>query len=166
MLGENRSERAILILDMINDFTHIEGTHYAPVTEDIIPFVKGEVQYFRERMRPVIYCNTVVNQQKSARDESFGSQVVQALSPRTGEILIKKSRPNAFYKTDLAESLTNLKVKNLTIVGAFTHTSVLLTAGSALDLGFSVVVPETCVCSRNPNDHIAALRLIARWLSE
>lgn len=166
MLGENRSERAILILDMINDVAHPEGKNFDASTADIIPFVQGELQYFRERTRPVVFCNTKMTQKpQDPAHEDFGARVIQALSPRTGEITITKTRPNAFFATDLLRVLQGLKVKNLTIVGAFSHKSVITTAASALDNGFSVVVPETCVCAADAADHIAALRLINRWLN-
>lgn len=165
MLGENRSERAILVLDMINEFAHKEGRQYEPATTDIVPFVQGELQYFRERMRPVIFCNTLVAYEPMDDSNNFAAEVIQALSPRTGEICISKTRPNAFFRTDLADILGTLRVRNLTIVGAFSHTSVLMTAACALDQGFSVVVPETCVCASNGQDHAAALRLVNRWLN-
>lgn len=166
MLDENRSERAIIVLDMINEFAHSEGNQYEMATADIIPYVKGELQYFRERMRPVVYCNTAILRTNHADiSVNFRSSVIQTLSPRTGEISLTKRRPNAFYETELLSILNNLKVRALTIVGSFSHTSVLTTAATALDHGFSVVVPETCVCAGNVQDHAAALRLINRWLT-
>ncbi len=165
MLGDNRSERAIVVLDMINDMAHPEGRNYAASTTDIIPFLQGELQYFRERMRPVIFCNTVIAASAKPLTVDFPERVIQALSPRTGEICVTKTRPNAFFDTNLLQVLTGLKVKNITIVGAFSHTSVITTAASARDHGFSVVVPETCVCASDPLDHQAALRLINRWLN-
>jgi len=158
LLGENRSERAVLIVDLINEFCMVKSQNFIAQTKEIIPFIYGELQYFRERMRPVIFANTWWSEDRS--------QVVRELSPRTGEISINKPRPNAFFATELHSVLTRLKVKNLTILGAPAHTSVLLTASAALDHGFSVVVPETCVCSANPLDQEAALRLINRWLND
>lgn len=166
MLGENRSERAILILDMINDLAHPEGRNFVASTADIIPFVQGELQYFRERMRPVVFCSTQMNDNvDDLGNDGLEARVIQALSPRTGEISIAKPRPNAFFATDLLRVLQGLKVKTLTIVGVFSHTSVITTTASALDQGFSVVVPETCICAQDALDHAAALRLINRWLT-
>jgi nicotinamidase-related amidase len=165
LLNDSRSGRAIVILDMINDFAHVEGARYEVSTQDIIPFIQGEVQYFRERMRPVIFCNNSTGYGQGDNNvQDFGCQVIQALSPRNGEISIKKNRPNAFFKTDLVDILLSLKVGKLTIVGVFSHTSILMTAAAALDYGFDVVVPETCICADNAQDHIASLRLINRWL--
>ena len=166
MLNENKFERALLVLDMLYDFTHREGRYFTSSALDIVPFVEGEIQYFRERMRPVIFCNSIDGYDfTKAHKHGPVQHMVQSLIPRASEISIKTSRPNAFFNTVLAKVLNDLKVRKLTIVGLFTHTSVLLTAGSALDHGLSVVVPETCVCSRNIEDHLASLRLINRWLN-
>jgi nicotinamidase-related amidase len=164
MANENRSERAILILDMINDIAHPEGRNFNRATVDIVPFLQGELQYFRERARPVVFCNTkVLSPIPEDEADDFCLKVIQALSPRTGEITLRKTRPNAFFATDLEKVLKSLKVKTLTIVGAFSHTSILMSASSALDYGFSVVVPETCVCASDSQDHAAAMRIINRW---
>lgn len=160
MSVENRSEQAIIILDMINDLAHPQGSNYEPATAEIIPFLEGELKYFRERMRLVIFCHTA-----SEQTNQFNAQVIQALSPRSKEILIKKHGPNAFFGTDLAQILRDNKVKNITIAGVFTHTNVIRSVAGALDHGFSVVVPETCTCARNPQDHQAALHLMDRWLT-
>lgn len=161
MLGENRSGRAIVLVDLINEFAHVEGPGYMPSAPDIIPLVQGELLYFRERMRPVLFCNSTVS-----HDNSFFNEVIRELTPRTGEICIRKSRPDAFFGTDLAHILKNLKVKNLTIVGMSLTKSIILTAASALQYGYSVVVPETCVCSTNEQDHLAALRLLSLWSND
>lgn len=162
MLGENRSGRAIVLVDLTNEFAHPDGSGFVPQALDIIPLVQGELQYFRERMRPIFFCNTV-----QAHSGSFG-EVIRELRPRTGEICIEKKYPDAFLHTDLFSILAKLKVKNLTIVGLSAPTSILLTAASALQHGYSVVVPETCVCSplEHEAEHAAALRLIALWSNQ
>lgn len=151
-MSENKSGRAILVVDMVEELEHEESKAYSVASQEILPFVQGELQYFRDRMRPVIFCMSAEN-----------SRIIRALSPRTGELCIKKDRPNAFFNTTLSDILNSLKVKTLTIVGMPLHTSVLLTAAAAIDHGFSIVVPETCVCSIDEHDHSAALRLVNRW---
>lgn len=160
MLGENRSEQALIILDMINDIAHPEGGNFEPATLEIVPLVQGELKYFRERMRLVIFVHTDMGE-----GHDFKTQIIQSLSPRSKEIILSKKGPNAFFDTDLAKILHEHRIGSVAIVGAFSHTSVARTVASALDHGFSVVVPETCTCSRKPQDHQAALHLINGWLS-
>lgn len=157
-MDKDRSGRAIIVLDMVNEIIHIEGKHFEQKALAILPYVQGEIQYFRERGRPIIFCN-------SKREEGFGQHVIQALSPRSKEICLIKPGLNAFFNTDLFAILTELQIKTITIVGVFTNENVVATALSALDHGFSIVVPETCVGAREQQDQLAALRLIHGWLS-
>jgi len=159
LLDENRSEQAIIIIDMINNIAHPNGENYASATKEIIPLVQGELKYFRERMQPVIFCNTKKN-------SLFNQQIIHELSPHPQEVLLLKKSFNAFFETNLLKVLHENRVKSLTIVGVFTHESILRTVASALDHGFSVVVPETCTCSKTPEDQEAALLCINRWLSQ
>ena len=58
MLGENKSGRALIIVNMTDHFAHQNGARYVTASqEEIIPFVQGELQYFRDRMRPVVFCS-------------------------------------------------------------------------------------------------------------
>lgn len=155
MLGENKSRRALIVVNMTDHFAHQNGTRYVRTSKEIIPFVQGELQYFRDRMRPVIFCSTTAS-----------GNIIRELSPRRGEICIEKVRPNAFLNTNLGQILLDQKAQNLTIVGLQLYSSVLLTAAAALEQGFSVVVPETCVCSDHEQEHAAALRLFNRWSKE
>lgn len=152
MLGENKSRRALIIVNMTDNFAHQNGANYIAASKEIIPFVQGELQYFRDRMRPVVFCNSAKN-----------SAIIRELSPRRGEICIEKDKYNAFLNTNLDHILQEQKVENLTIVGLQLHSSILLTAAAALAQGFSVVVPETCVCSDHEQEHLAALRLFNLW---
>lgn len=133
-------------------FAHKSSDKYIAQTQEIIPFVQGELQYFRDRMRPVIFCNTVNS-----------GPIIRELSPRSGELCIEKKLNNAFSGTRLGEFLRDKKIQTLTLVGLQLCNNILLTAGSALEQNFSIVVPETCVCSDCDLDHLAALRIVTRW---
>ena len=161
-------ERALIVLDMTNEKAHQNGLRYEPSVREIIPYIQGELDYFRQRMRPVIFSmsRTLFCHDEPIDVVEFNDKIVSELSPRSYEIYMNKKGYNAFFKTELATSLARLGVKSLTLVGAFTHTSVLTTTAAALELGFSVVVPETCVCSPDPQDHTAALRVIRAWSSK
>lgn len=167
-MEHQRSERGLIILDMINELAHPNGLRFDPLVREIVPFIEGELAYFRQRMRPVVFCNSpsIFCYDKPIDVIDFNAKIVNELIPRTNEICMKKTRHNAFFKTELIALLSRLKVESLTIVGAFTHTSILTTTASALDHGFRVVVPETCVCSPSPEYHAQALSLIRAWNRE
>jgi nicotinamidase/pyrazinamidase len=145
------SDRALLILDMTQD--RVAGPDAVPGAAHIVRYVQGELRYFRERGRPVIFACT-------APDLADPPQIIQELTPRADERIMWKSAPSAFFDTDLGETLKDLKVRRVTVVGLETHTSVLLTAADAVARGFQVVVPDPCVCAASPEDHSFALRQI------
>lgn len=156
----NRSERALLLIDITNSFMHPESMNYIASTKEIIPYIAGELAYFRERQRLVIYCSKLAEPALA-----FESQIIQDLLPRSGEIHLFKSARSAFHHSGLKELLDRHNVGQVTIVGVNLATSILLTAASALDAGFKVVVPETCVASRDEKEHQAGLRIVTAWLS-
>ena len=152
------SDRALLILDMLAD--RVTGPSAVPGAAAIVRFVHGELRYFRERGRLVLFACT-------AFDLADPPAILQELTPRTDERVMWKNAPSAFFDTDLDASLRELKVRRLTLVGLETHTSVLFTAADAVARGLQVVVPDPCVCSSSPEDHRFALRQIRevwpRW---
>jgi nicotinamidase-related amidase len=166
LLDKSRSERAMIIIDMVYALAHPNGLFYRSENSDIIPYIQGELTYFRERQRPIIFVNSACYQrnQHEPNLSEMHDQIIGQLKPRTKEICISKTEKSAFFKTPLVELLQELKVGTLTLVGFFSHTSIIATAASALDLGLFVVVPETCVGAEDAQDHSAALRLINSWI--
>jgi hypothetical protein len=141
------SDRALILLDTTLD--RFRGHRAVPGAASILRYVQGELRYFRERGRPIVF----------AHDE-LASLVIQELTPRSDEFVLRKPAPSAFFRTELDTLLARLRVRRLTLVGLETHTSVLLTAADALSRGFEVVVPDPCVVARDVASHEAALRLL------
>jgi len=78
-------------------------------------------------------------------DPAAGGMPIAAVAPGDGEIVVRKTLPNAFAATDLDRVLADIGVKALTIVGFMTHMCVSSTARSALDHGCDVtVVGDAC----------------------
>jgi nicotinamidase-related amidase len=146
-LGPGESDRALLVLDMTLD--RFRGPRSIDGAGAIVRFVQGELRYFRERGRVVVF----------AHDEG-ASSVIQELTPRSDERVLKKPAPSAFYGTELELLLQKKRIRRLTLVGLETHTTILLTAADALARGYEVVVPDPCVLARDLDAHRAALRLL------
>ena len=142
------SDRALLVLDMHKSW--VQGPGAIPGAEALVPYIKGELTYFRERSRPVFFGTRA----------GEPSAIYPELTPRPRELVLERESPSAFYGTDLEAQLREANVARLTLVGLETPTSVLLTAADALARGFQVIVPDPCVAARNAEDHRASLRLI------
>lgn len=149
------SDRALLVLDMTTD--RVAGPAAIPGATQIVRYVQGELRYFRERGRPVIFSCT---SSRTTADLEKPPELLADLWPRSDERVLYKSVPSAFFDTDLAATLRALHVRRLTLVGTETNTSILMTAADAMAHGFEVVVPDPCVCARDPQDHKWALRQI------
>ena len=145
--GAGESDRALIVLDMTLE--RFRGPEALDGAAGIVRFVQGELRYFRERGRTVVF----------AHDET-SSVVIQELTPRSDERVLKKPSPSAFFATDLDAQLQQRHIRRVTLVGLETHTAVLLTAADALARGYEVVVPDPCVFARDAAAHAAALSLL------
>ena len=151
-LAPGESDRALVLLDLT--LNHFRGPEAVGDAGKIVRFVQGELRYFRERGRLVVFAH---------QDDADGAVVIQELTPRSDELVLQKRAPSAFFGTELDTVLRRQRVRRLTLVGLETHTSVLLTAADAMSHGYEVVVPEPCVCARDPDAHDAALRLLRTY---
>lgn len=144
-----RSDRALLVVDMVQPA--LAGAEALPAAASVLHYIRGELRYFRERERLILFAYTEAAPKPALLDE---------LMPRADELVVWKRTPSAFFGTDLDTVLRERGVRRLTLVGVETCTAVLLTAADALARGYEVVVPEPCVTARAPDDHRFALKLM------
>ncbi|MDH3975853.1 MAG: cysteine hydrolase [Deltaproteobacteria bacterium] len=160
------SGKALLIIDMLNDFV-LEGAPLeVPSTREIIPAVKREIEAARAEGAPVIY----VCDAHAPDDREFsiwprhsvrgteGAQVVHALKPDRDDIIVEKTTYSAFYKTDLEKVLNKLAVKELIITGCVTNICIMYAASDAVLRGYAVTVPRDCSAWLDVEDHDFAFR--------
>ena len=89
-----------------------------------------------------------------------GHDIIDALSPRDGEVVIDKPGKGSFYATDLELVLRNHGVRSLIVTGVTTEVCVHTTVREANDRGFECLVLEDCVGSYFPEFHRVALEMI------
>ena len=145
-----RSDRALLIVDLVEPL--VRGASAVPGALEMVRFIRGELRYFRERGRPVIFAHSDEGERSPA--------IIQEVTPRAGEVVLRKRTPSAFFDTELDALLRRADVRRVTLVGLETPTSILLTAADAYARGYEVVVPDPCVLARDADDHRFALHLI------
>jgi len=107
----------------------------------------------RQAKAPVVH----VRHKGSTTGKAFnptlsGFEIVKALTPRDGEMVIDKGLPNAFTGTDLAKHLQASGRKNLIVGGFMTHMCVSATVRSATDHGFMSTVAADTVATRDLPD--------------
>ena len=89
-----------------------------------------------------------------------GHDIVAALAPAAGEIVIDKSGKGAFYNTDLDATLREQTIENLLVCGVTTEVCVNTTVREANDRGFRCVVLGDCCASYFPEFHEMGLKMI------
>ena len=89
-----------------------------------------------------------------------GHDLIAALYPRPGEVVIDKPGKGSFCATDLGLILQNLGVADLIVCGVTTEVCVHTTVREANDRGYRCIVPGDCCASYFPEFHEVALRMI------
>jgi biuret amidohydrolase len=91
----------------------------------------------------------------------FGHDIIDALAPAEGEVLLDKPGKGAFYATDLELLLRNRGTTHLIVTGVTTEVCVHTTVREANDRGFECLVPEDCVGSYFAEFQEVGLKMIA-----
>jgi len=90
-------------------------------------------------------------------EDAPASQFVTQLLPRSGELVVRKTAPSAFFGTQLAPWLTARGVRTLLVAGCTTSGCVRASVVDAMSWGFRPVVVEDCVGDRAIGPHEANL---------
>jgi maleamate amidohydrolase len=85
------------------------------------------------------------------------SAIVPELAPRTGELVVRKTVPSAFFGTSLAAWLTQHGVRTILVAGCVTSGCVRASVVDAMSLGFRPLVVSDCVGDRELRPHQAGL---------
>jgi nicotinamidase-related amidase len=165
-------KKALLIIDMLNDFVLKGAPLEVPRAFEIIPKIKEELQKARQRKIPIIYlCDAHRKDDPEFRTwpthalkGTKGANIIKELKPEKKDYIVLKTTYSGFYKTRLEALLKKLKIEELIITGILTNICILYTAVDALMRGFIVTLPEGTVAGINPDDEKFALRQIKEVL--
>ena len=163
--------KALLIIDMLNDFVKPDGVLYCgKKAEEIIPEIEKIKREFKKKGFPVIYlCDA-----HESQDEEFsafpphcirgskGAQVIDELTPASDDLVIYKTRFSGFYRTNLESILRSLGVKELYLTGVCTNICIMDTAADAFYRGFKVKIPVKAVADFDEEFHNFALKRLEK----
>ncbi|MCU1527127.1 MAG: hypothetical protein JWP75_890 [Frondihabitans sp.] len=90
-------------------------------------------------------------------ETAWSSEIMDALAPREGEIVLNKPRWDAFFATELENILRSLDVNRLLIAGLQTNVCIDSTTRAALMRNFAVAIPEDAVSTDSKHLHYAGL---------
>lgn len=93
---------------------------------------------------------------------SFEHEVIAALAPKAGELVIDKNTSSAFNSTGIEWMLRNMGIETLVVAGMATDMCVETTSRDAADRGFNVIIAEDASATFFEHHHRAALSGFAR----
>ncbi len=163
--------RALIIVDMLNDFLDPKGALFCgQEVRSIIPPLKELLEEFRRGKEPVIYaCDH--HEPDDPEFQAFpphcvkgtwGAEIIPELAPQEGEQVVPKTRFDAFFRTNLEDLLKQLGTKEVWLTGVCTSICIMDTAAGAFFRGFKVVVPRSVVGDFDPEAHEFALKRMER----
>lgn len=88
---------------------------------------------------------------------SDAHDIVHEISPHRGDVLIRKTKPSAFFGTPLVASLIDKRVDTLVVLGCTTSGCVRATSIDSFSYGFPTIVVEDGVFDRGNLSHAVNL---------
>ena len=91
---------------------------------------------------------------------SEGQQIIPELTPKAGDLVVRKYRSSGFWGTNLDMLLRSNGIKSIVVTGATTEGCVESTARDGLFNDYYVIIAEDCVASDDEAQHDASLLLM------
>lgn len=147
-------DNAVLVVDMLNDFTLDGSPLKVEENAEIIPNIKSLISKKRDSAHIIYVCDAHSENDKEFKiwpkhciKGSKGARIVDELSPKESDFIVEKTTYDGFYGTVLDELLNHLGVKHLIITGCVSNICILHTASSALLRGYNIEIPLNCIAS-------------------
>jgi maleamate amidohydrolase len=161
---------ALVCVDFVNGF--VDPAVLGSVEIELAAQRSVEIlKYFRSRNLPVAHTRVVfdeggadhnlfshkVPKLKMLTETAYESQIVNSLSPITGELLIRKQSASAFFGTNLANWLFFKKSDTIFVIGCTTSGCIRATVIDSMQHNFKTIVVTDCVADRAQEPHLANL---------
>lgn len=163
---------ALIIVDVTRGFVDSDsdmscGANGASAVSNIAVLLSAA----RRRGLPVVftrffpwsgaYAGKWLDKSSSGPGSSLSTQnaheIVEALTPRDGEIILTKAKPSAFFGTQLVSILNHFKADTIVVTGLVTSGCVRATVVDGFSYNYHVIVPIECVGDRSEVSHQVSL---------
>jgi nicotinamidase-related amidase len=187
-MTQSSDRLVVLALHYQNDVLHPEGRirvglgeHDSDLRTTVIAAAQALLQAARQNAVPIVhvrvayrpdYADLLTNapifksvaRLGAVAEGSWGASFYESLEPLPDdphEFIVKHSRINAFYGSQLEQVLRALGARRLVIAGVATHSVVESTVRHAVDMGYQVLVNADACAAATPQAHSAALASMA-----
>jgi len=162
-----KGRRALVVIDMLEDFVRPGAPLEVPQTRDILPAVRRRIRRARRSGELVVYlCDAHrKNDPEFARmgwpahavAGTKGAAVVRELSPEPGDVVVEKKSYSGFYRTSLQSVLRRHDVREVDLAGCVTNICILYIGAEAAIRDYDVTVDEALVAGLDDASHAFAL---------
>ena len=161
---------ALLIVDFVNGFANPDQFGGGNIGE-AIENTRGLLAEARALGLPIAYTRVVYADDGSdagvftlkaptlaqLTESAYGSQIVDELTPRDGEYIVRKTQPSAFFGTNLTAWYVSKGVDTVIVTGCTTSGCIRASVIDSMSYNFRTVVATDCVGDRAIGPHDANL---------
>jgi nicotinamidase-related amidase len=169
------SASALIVVDMVRDFTQPEGLVYYPQNREILPRIARALELCRVEGMLVVFMQHCYRKDKFDRNliamrpnciEGSGGEDIDPLLKvdAAKDYVIKKRRYSAFFGTDLDLVLREHGIRNVIVVGTKTNCCIRATVTDAYNLDYRVIVLSDCVATNSETVNEVHLSDIGKYL--
>lgn len=169
------SKSALIIVDMLRDFTDPQGLVFYPQNREVLPRIKKVLEECRRHGLLVIflkhcyrkdkYDKNLENMRPNCIEGTWGAEIDSMLEvDEAKDYVIKKRRYSGFVGTDLDMVLRENKIENVIIVGTKTNCCIRATVTDAYNLDYIPVVVSDCVATNDETVNQVHLTDIKKYL--
>ena len=159
-IKKENGKTALIIVDMVKDFTDPEGLVYYPQNRQILPKIKHVLELCRQHNILVIFLRhsyrkgkfdkNLENMRPNCISGTGGDEIdAQLMVDEEKDYVIKKRRYSGFFGTDLDMVLRENGIHNVIIVGTKTNCCIRATVTDAYYLDYMPYVVRECVATND-----------------
>ncbi len=171
------NKTALLIVDMVRDFTDPKGLVYYPQNLEIVPRIQSVLKECRKQECLIVFlqhCNRkdkpdhrISSMRPNCLEGTWGIEIDPKLTvDEKKDYVIRKRRYSGFFATDLDMVLREHRIENLIIVGTKTNCCIRATVTDAFYLDYNGIVISDCVATDSEEVNQVHLNDIKRYLGQ
>lgn len=169
------AETALIIVDMVRDFTQPDGKVFYPQNREILPNIRKVLDDCRSHGCLIVFMRNSYREGKFDKNletmrvnciEGTGGDEIDPALPVDSktDYVIKKRRYSSFFGTDLDLVLRENHVHNVIVVGTKTNCCIRATVTDAYYLDYNVYVVKECVATNDETVNRVHLQDIDKYL--
>lgn len=153
------SKSALIVVDMVYDFTDENGLVYYPQNKKVLPNIEEVIHCCRQNDALIVFMQhryrkgkpdkNLVNMRPNCIEGTGGENIDKSLTVKEEDYVIQKRRYSSFYGTDLDLVLREHDIKNIIVVGTKTNCCIRATVSDAHHLDYNVFIVKECVATND-----------------